>query len=266
MSRRRAVEARLALFDDLAGILGAMKSFALAELHRVLRREQAQHATLGMMERALAEVAEFLPLPPAPRRDTWLLLGSVRGFCGSFNDEVVGAWLDARQPGQPTLVVGERLAAAMPPGAWVALPGADGGLDAPAAIDRILAAFSAHAAPGEGLVACAHDERAPLVRRLLPLPGGGGRSGLAPLTNEAPPRVAAGVAQHYLFHALLALLLASIRTENRRRLLQMENALHHIERYRDDLTHLRNRLRQEEIVEEIEVMTGLRRATGGTPT
>ena len=38
------------------------------------------------------------------------------------------------------------------------------------------------------------------------------------------------------------------------RLMQMENALQHLERGGDDLKRQRNRMRQEEIVEEIEIM------------
>ena len=57
---------------------------------------------------------------------------------------------------------------------------------------------------------------------------------------------------------LLALVLRSIRVENRQRLMQMENALHHLEQGSDELARRRNRLRQEEIVEEIEVITGMR--------
>jgi F-type H+-transporting ATPase subunit gamma len=70
--------------------------------------------------------------------------------------------------------------------------------------------------------------------------------------------VASGVAEHYLFHSLLALLLRSIRVENHMRLMQMETALRYLERGGEELQRQRNRLRQEEIVEEIELMVGRR--------
>jgi F-type H+-transporting ATPase subunit gamma len=50
------------------------------------------------------------------------------------------------------------------------------------------------------------------------------------------------------------LLLRAIRVENHMRLMQMENALNHLERTSEDLNRQRNRMRQEEIVEEIELM------------
>jgi F-type H+-transporting ATPase subunit gamma len=155
------------------------------------------------------------------------------------------------------LIVGERLASAMPSDAnFLAIEGAESSLDAVPVIDRILATLPLPHASDDGLVVCLHDEHEVQLRRLLPLPAISGSRGLPPLTNEPPSLVVAGVAEHFLFHALLAALLRSIRFENRRRLLQMNNALNHIEQNREDLTHQHNRLRQEEIVEEIEIMIG----------
>jgi F-type H+-transporting ATPase subunit gamma len=262
MSQRREIEARLALYDDLAGILGAMRSFALAELHRISRREEAQQQVVRVLGKALQDVASFQAPRDEALADVWLLLGSVRGFCGSFNEDVVRAWQAKAEARQPLLVVGERLAATMPENAsMVAVAGADGGLDAAATIDRILAAFAAaRGSVGQdcGLLACLRDEDGVRWQRLLPLPVTTASASLPPLINEAPASVAAGVAEHFLFHQMLALLLRSIRVENRQRLMQMENALRHLEQGSDELARQRNRLRQEEIVEEIEVITGMR--------
>lgn len=98
-----------------------------------------------------------------------------------------------------------------------------------------------------------------MVQRLLPLPI---RSEITlnnplPLTNEIPADVARGVVEHYLYHTLLALLLRSIRIENHMRLMQMENALSHLEHGAEELRRKRNRLRQEEIIEEIELIAGI---------
>ena len=264
MSQRREIEARLALYGDLAGILGAMRSFALAELHRVSHHEEAQQQVVEVLRQALRDVACFQPPAVAGRLDAWLLIGSVRGFCGSFNEDVVRAWQADGDPRQPVIVVGERLVATMPEDAKVfPVAGADGGIDAAAAIDRILVAFDvACRSVGQpcGLLACLRDEDGARVQRLLPLPVTAVSHALPPLVNEAPATVAAGVAEHFLFHHLLALLLRSIRVENRQRLMQMENALRHLEQGADELARQRNRLRQEEIVEEIEVIAGLRGA------
>ena len=262
MSQRREIEARVALYDDLSGILGAMRSFALAELHQITRREEAQQQVVSVLRQSLQDVARFLPPPELAGTDVWLLLGSVRGFCGSFNEDVVRAWQATGDARQPVIVVGERLVATLPENINLfPVAGADGGLDAAAAIDRILAAFAAarrQVGAACGLIVCLRDEDAARTQRLLPLPVASDCGGVPPLMNEAPGAVAAGVAQHFLFHQLLALLLRSIRVENHQRLMQMESALRHLEHGREELARQRNLLRQEEIVEEIEVLTGLR--------
>jgi F-type H+-transporting ATPase subunit gamma len=259
MTRRREIEARLGLYDELSGILGAMRSFALVELRRVTRIEAAQQQVVSALSEALRDVVAALPVPAAVEGDTWLLFGSVRGFCGGFNEEVVRAWQAAGGIARRVVAVGERLQSLLPKEARsFPVAGAAGALDAASAIDRILAALGAArgSRTGEaGLVACLRDEAGPRIQRLLPLAPSDVRSTAdLPLTNEPPERVAAGVAQHYLFHSLLALMLRSIRVENHMRLLQMENALRHLEDGRQDLKRQRNRLRQEEIVEEIELM------------
>lgn len=257
MAQRREIESRLALYDDLAGILGAMRSFALAELRWVGRREEAQQQVLDALHDALHAMAHALPAPLPPAADIWLLFGSTRGFCGSFNEDVLHAW----QQGQPrpaaTIAIGERLAGMLPAASAIAVRGAEGGLDAAPAVDRMLLALGeARAGLGvpAGLVACWRDEEGIRVKRLLPLPDLPLPPVHLPYTHEPPPQVAAQVAEHCLYHGLLALLLRSIRSENRLRLLQMENALRHLERGSEELGRLRNRLRQEEIVEEIELM------------
>ncbi|MDE1942994.1 MAG: F0F1 ATP synthase subunit gamma [Betaproteobacteria bacterium] len=260
--KRREVEERLALFEDLEGILGAMRSFALAELHRLGRREEAQRAVTDALAKTMEDLAPALPLEPVPRRDVWLLLGSVRGFCGTFNEDVVQRWRQEAGQDAPTVVVGERLGSLLPERAGlIRVPGVLGGLDAPAAIGRILDAVAeAQAGLGEesGLMVGLRDMDEARCQRLLPFAQPGQADRMLPFTQEAPPLLALKVAQQALFHRLLALLLRSVRAENHMRLLQMENALEHLERGRDELQRQRNRLRQEEIVEEIEVMISSR--------
>ncbi|MDD2762152.1 MAG: F0F1 ATP synthase subunit gamma [Methylomonas sp.] len=264
MSQRREVEARLALFDELSGILGAMRSFALAELRKVGKRESAQQRVVAALAVALDDLAGSLPEPVSsnPTHDIWLLFGSVRGFCGSFNEDVMVFWRAETTQQSPLILVGERLHAMVDEReALQRLNGADGGLDAPAAIDRILAAIAELRGSGEfGLMACLRDEQGPRAQRLWPLAAAAPNtnSNNPPLTYQPAREVATGVAEHYLFHTLLALLLRSIRVENHMRLMQMETALRHLERGSDDLQRQRNRLRQEEIVEEIELMVGRR--------
>jgi F-type H+-transporting ATPase subunit gamma len=261
MSQRQELDARLALYGDLRGILNAMRSFALAELRRVVQREAAQQQTAAALAPSLSAMAPVLPVPEKPRGDVWVVLGSVRGFCASFNEDVLRLWQQewARDRILSTIVLGERLGTLMPELAHAAVvPGAISAVDAVNAIDRILVAFDAartKAGGNAGLIICFRDDGGARTQRLLPIAVKPSKATAeVPMTNEAPAHIAAVVGQHYLFHLLLALLLRSLRVENHMRLMQMENALQHIERNTGNLSRLRNQLRQEEIVEEIELI------------
>jgi len=265
MSQRREIEARLTLYDELTGILGAMRSFALAELRRVSKREAAQQAVMESLATALNDMSEALPSPSSSgtSREIWLLFGSARGFCGSFNEDVARFWREQTGGQGPLILIGERLQGILGTGDnTLCLTGAQGALDAAAAIDRILTAIDSIRGMNQDefrLMACIRDEREPISQQLWPLHSRLPSNNVyPPQTFVAPAKVASGVAEHYLFHTLLALLLRSIRVENHMRLLQMETALRHLEQGAEDLQRQRNRLRQEEIVEEIELMVGSR--------
>lgn len=264
MSQRREVEARLALYDELSGILAAMRSFAVAELHRVTKREAAQQQVVQSLALSLDDLADSLPEPASDKfkQDLWLLFGSVRGFCGSLNEDVIRLWRGASQQAGPVILVGERLhgLVADERESVQKLSGANGGLDAPATIERVLSAVEWLRNSDEfGVMACIRDEQAARCQRLWPLSTSSrGKKYSQPFTYAPLADVATGVAQHFLFHNLLALLLRSIRVENHMRLMQMETALRHLERGGEELQRQRNRLRQEEIVEEIELMVGRR--------
>lgn len=260
MTRARDIDVRLALFDELAGILNAMRSFALAELRRVARRETAQRAADETLALAVADVAPALPQGPAAAGGgLWVLLGSVRGFCGSFNEDMARHWHDRQPAIGATIVVGERLAALLPQsGRIVPVPGAIGAADATDAIERIVEALDDPRAQGcatGGLVLCLRDDAGVAEWRVLPIaPPPRAAAGKRPLTYGPLPQVAAGVARHYVFHRLLSGLMHSLRVENQMRLLLMENAMRHIERQREDLQRSRNQLRQEDITEKIELV------------
>jgi len=260
MSQRREIETRLALYEDLSGILGAMRSFALAELRKVGKREATQQQLVQNLAEALHDVAFVLPPPAKQDHDVWLLFGSVRGFCGSFNEDVLRFWQERADQQQSVILIGERLHDLLPEKPQLRrVSGANGGLDAAATIERILPAIAElrqqhRGTPG--LIGCFRDEHGARSQRLLPpAEERPAAAGYPPCIFASIEATAAGIAEHYLFHQMLAILLRSIRVENHMRLMQMENALNHLDEGGDELMRQRNRLRQEEIVEEIELMT-----------
>ncbi|MEY4720145.1 MAG: hypothetical protein RL563_2763 [Pseudomonadota bacterium] len=267
MSQRRELEARITLYEELNGILGAMRSFALAELRRVSHRETAQRQLVQALEIALNDVSNsVMRHEPAEATccEIWLLFGSVRGFCGSFNEDIMHFWRSQSGAEDALILVGERLHdLAQTPQNTERLRGAHGGLDATNTIDDILAAIKRASSDMQRpfhLTACVYDELGPRRQAVWPIPPSpSSRKTNPPLTLSPAAEVAVNVAEHYLYHRLLALLLCSIRIENHMRLIQMETALRHLEHGCENLERQRNRLRQEEIVEEIELMITSRR-------
>lgn len=63
----------------------------------------------------------------------------MRGFCGSFNEDVVHRWRIANTSKQSTIVLGERLLALLQDETGIIpVSGADNALDAATVIDRVL--------------------------------------------------------------------------------------------------------------------------------
>ena len=266
MSQRLLLEERLSLYDDLSGIVGAMRSFALAELRKVGKREQAQQSVVNELENVLGVISEgFSSYKTVPldhhEGDIGLLLGSVRGFCGSFNEDVVRFWKAQMCSTDPVILVGERLHNLIPDlDNLIFIEGAEGCLDAVSVIDKIIQVIQGVGFNDNlGLVVCFRDNGEVKNQRLWPLADNLLNPKIpTPMTYTTTDEVIITVAEHYLFHKLLIALLQSIREENHMRLIQMETALRHLDEGREELLLKRNRLRQEDIVEEIELMSNWR--------
>lgn len=267
MSGLAELSRRQARLQDIRGLMMAMKSLSLVETRKLARLGAHQQRMRANIEAAAADFLAFHPElaeAPAPGRPAVLVLvGAERGFCGGFDDAVV-ARLDAAAPGvrdAALLVVGRRLATRLGERPRIAarLDGATVAEDVPAVLDRLVDALRgvhAPSAPGV-LLALAHDAGGePVLAQLLPLPSPPRRPahGDAPWLNLAPTTFFAALLDQFLPAALIGLLYASLAAENHQRLAHMEQALDRLDDTLQRLALRRNALRQERIVEEIEVM------------
>jgi len=102
------------------------------------------------------------------------------------------------------------------------------------------------------------------LQQLLPpfrdLQHGPQRFPYPPLLNQSPRRFLTDLTDHHLLAALYEILYTSLMVENRRRLTHLEGAVNHLDNESAQLARQCNALRQEEIIEEIEVI--LLSATG----
>lgn len=271
MSRRRELARRLAALTDIAGIMSAMKSLALMET-RILRDFLvSQRRMVAGIEAAAADFlawhGEFTP-GPGTGRELCVLVGSEWGFCGDFNEAIVERTraLRARKHASARWVlVGQRLSARLGdnPLAALALPGATIADDVPAVLLRLTGELSRLLATKEmagfGLSTLYHCDATGGIRlrRLLPLrdlPPPGGVHPYPAELNLPPAEFLAGLTRHYLYAALNEVLYNSLMAENRQRLAHMDRALQRLDENTEQLRLAYNAQRQEEIVEEIEVI------------
>jgi len=269
MSGQAELSQRFARLTEISGIMTAMKSLSLVETKKLARFIGHQRRMLANIEAATADFLGFFPVEraaatlPVRQPVILLLIGSERGFCGNFNERVLAAFdaLPGWQPAPTLLLVGSRLAAKLAdrPGVIARLDGANVAEDVPTVLNRVMDALhSASAASGAGaaLFSLAHAaEGEPTLKRLLPFdPPPAPHFAQPPRLHLAPPEFFAELLDQYLLAALYGLLYESLAAESRQRLAHMEHALDRLDETIARLALKRNALRQEKIVEEIEVI------------
>jgi len=75
-----------------------------------------------------------------------------------------------------------------------------------------------------------------------------------PVLNLSPEKFLIELMEQYLFAALHEMLYTSLMSENHNRVTHLEGAVKHLDDESDELSRQYNALRQEEIIEEIEVI------------
>jgi F-type H+-transporting ATPase subunit gamma len=271
MSGQAELAQRHARLKEISGIMTAMKSLSLVETRKLARFIGHQRNMKANIEAAAADFLNFYPVARAVVKQPaiLLLIGSERGFCGNFNERVLAA-LDDLPPWQsaPALVVvGSRLAAKLEahPGVISRLDGASVTEDVPAVLNRVMDALhTASTASGAGtaLFSLAHEaEGEPVLKRLLPMaPPQAPHHAHPPRLQLAPAEFFAELLDQYLLATLYGLLYESLSAESRQRLAHMEQALDRLDETIARLSLKRNALRQEKIVEEIEVILSSQQA------
>jgi F-type H+-transporting ATPase subunit gamma len=270
MTRRRDIERQRHSLTEIRGIMNAMKTLAYLENRKLSGVLHAQEAMIGSIETAVADFLRFYPqlIPRQTEGNTaYIVVGSERGFCGDFNrkiDETLADVLRHHAKTSPQLIaVGQKLhplilnhnhAAMLLDGAGVLeeipqrleqLAILLDQLYRPRGPDRLFCLFHA----SEGAI-----EMRELLPPFLQLATEAKPSTIKPLLNLQPGDLLAGLTEHHLFALLHWILYASLLAENRQRLSHLNGAIRHLDNRNLRLTHRYNALRQEEIIEEIEVI------------
>ncbi|MDR4517321.1 MAG: F0F1 ATP synthase subunit gamma [Nitrosomonas sp.] len=269
MSKRHEIKKRITTLDEIKGILNAMKNLALLEIRKLDVFLSTQQRVVSSIESVSQDFLSFHPHPqtsPAALQQLWIVIGSERGFCGDFN-KALFEFVQTREQQENTLllIVGSRLH------------------DKFQGDQRVVACINGHGVADEIQVTLLHlaeilnqlhqhltlekigqisavyhdyEKETVNLRQLLPLAPPQKKSDFAypPMLNVEPVQFLAQLTDHYLYAALHQVFYTSLMMENHMRLEHMENAIRRLEKNDAQLHQHFNRVRQEEIIEEIEVI------------
>lgn len=267
MSRLRKIEYHLRQITELQSIISSMRTLAQLELRKLSvnvehHREMAE-ALLGVVD---VYYRFFQDQEPPSSRELLLVIGSERGFCGSFNELLVNflleGWPGVTSEPQRVLAVGRKLCSQLEE----RLPGCTGlaGAGTSEELAKILSGIVDTVqtlmveCQANGFRILHHDDESGRVVGTRLLPPERGRhvsvNTVQPLLYLAPHLFFREFLEHYLYLGLIRLFTVSLYAENRYRVEHLGGAVHRLD---DKLAVMRNRarlVRQEEITEEIEMI------------
>lgn len=279
MTHRRELEEHLHKLGEIRDIMNSMKTLAYMETRKLSRFLENQHLMMDSIEAMAADFVSFfrdvLPVEQG-KTNIFLLIGSERGFCGNFNEAllpVMESCLNENKNKSSLLVtVGHKLHNLLEEDTRVAasLSGASVTEEIENVltniVDTLVELQATH--PLLSLYVVYHAEKHPeynvdigsqiLMQKLLPPFQGYMEKTPAfsnqPALNITPADFLLDLTDHYLLAALYEILYTSLMAENHRRMQHLDGAIQHMNERTGELTRKCNALRQEEIIEEIEVI------------
>jgi F-type H+-transporting ATPase subunit gamma len=267
VSRRRSLEEHRERLEEIREIMDSMQSLAYIETQTIPRRLRAQRAVMRTIDKAAQDLLGAFPANRLELRSsarTLVVVGTERGFCGDLNELVLREARRQTTDGKaapPRLVlVGRKLATRtadeMPVAATV--PGAGAAEEIPVVVDALVQA-AADPTGTSSISALYPDPDQGIVQRSLmppfvePLEETAPQP-VEPVLNLPPGELLAELAEQMLFAAFHEILLTSLLAETQRRILHLDGAVRRLEDETTELSRRANALRQEEIIEEIEVI------------
>lgn len=270
MSQRRRLRQQLRQLADIRDIMDAMKNLALVEILKVKNRLGNQQQMVQDLERIAADFLDFHPYAAdrgEPVLDVWILFGSERGFCGDFNEAIIGT-LDRQQQPAATqrvlLPVGGKLARRLQgrPGDMRFIGGADVVEEVGQVLNDIVNVIGELQAEFNSItvqVLFHHADTGRITCNALIPPFRSSRNqpprhGVPPILNVPPVEFFIALVDDYLYTALHQMAYMSLLSENYRRIQHMTGALQRLDERTGELTRNYHVHRQEEITEELEVI------------
>lgn len=276
MSKLAKLKGHLHTLDEISNIMTGMKNLALIEMNKMAKfipMQKKVTETVKMMG------SDFLNHHPAllaniqlDKPSIFILLGSERGFCAGFNDNIIHKLSEIQQNQvneiQKLVVVGHKLAMKMTGDNRVTkiIDGCNSTEEIPTVIyqlaqsvEQISSDAEMKLHPGHWLIISNDENQNHIeVNTLQPFSEFTSEknqdSSFPPIINEADNGFFSAFSEHYLFSLLYSRFYNSFFAENNQRLHHLDSALDRLDRQIKSLTHSLNLLRQEEITDEIEVI------------
>lgn len=282
MTGRRKIELQRRGLDEIREIMNSMKTLAYMESRKLSHYLSMEHAMLANIEITAADFVTAYPETLASgntNKTAIVLVGSERGFCGDFNESLLRHLesIDgsSEKDTEPMLiVVGHKLCSRFTDDARVVslLEGAGVAEEVEAVLIRVVGILSElqkqHGALTVSAIYHAAGKNEIRTHQLIPtfkeyvdqplkFP-------VPPSLNVGPDQFLLELLDQYLITALQELFYNSLMAENLQRAHDLEGAIQHLDNKSVELKRRSNALRQEEIIEEIEVI--LLTATGLSKT
>jgi F-type H+-transporting ATPase subunit gamma len=270
MTRLREVIHHQETLGDIREIMNAMKNLAIIESRKLSKVLTSQREIVHNIDTIAADFICHHPFEFSVNADyhLYILIGADRGFSGSFNQLLQQHYhrvlQDSTETTALTIAIGRKFATTFTSSApeLMFLDGASAQEEISHVLNQLVSQIEI-LQDRYGALACTvlrHDQlsRDILVQGLLPpfesKPADFHADAFPPLLYLPPDRFLSDLIQQYLFAHLFSALSASLLAENEFRVAHLDGAIRHLDERSIELGRLRRSLRQEEIIEEIEVI------------
>ena len=270
MTRRRDLEKHRRSLSEIRDIMNAMKNLAYMETHKISGLLDAQDSVVKHIETVAADFLCFYPEMLTETKNTsakvYLLIGTERGFCGDFNHILLRHFKAIQKADDAhelrIITVGHKLEMLLNDETTTKLiDGASAAEEVDKVLNQIVNQLVAIQTEygSLNLYAIYHGNENQIInQQLLPsfqnLLHQKVQETLPPKLNLDPKKFLLELSYHYLFAVLNEILYTSLMAESRQRLAHLEGTVQHLDEQSEQLHHQANVLRQEEIIEEIEVI------------
>jgi F-type H+-transporting ATPase subunit gamma len=281
MASRRNLERHRHSLAEIRNIMNSMKTLAYMETRKLAGFLDAQQTVVKSIEEVAADFLSFHPETlPATNEPTTvnIVIGSERGFCGDFNHALL-KYLETTLQAEPSdramlIAIGHKLYSLLQEDERVVarLDGVSVTEEVTSLLNRLVGELTTlQQKYGVVTVYCFYQsgDGGIVMQKLLPpfeqflhRPA---RYSHPPLLNQSVRDFMLELTEHYLMAALHEILYTSLAAENHQRVAHLDGAVKHLDDESAELTRQCHTLRQEEIIEEIEVILLSAASLGAKP-